>query len=160
MPNFRAVQANASPITDSVVAPVRSRGPRGGAHDGMRAIDTSREVTARMMRGRRGKAGVGHSEATTECQAPRGVGERCEVLVAVVNEAGDIFHRRLNEGGVNVLPTCRASGPATDLMRISSSVVSSEIMRRDSRLVVSTADWSLDCASLSGRERRTLSMTA
>ena len=89
-------------ITDSVVAP-GPLGPRGGAHDGMRAIDTSRGITARMMRGSRGKPGVGHAEATTERQAPRGVGERCEVLVAVVNEAGDIFHRRLNEGGVNVL---------------------------------------------------------
>jgi hypothetical protein len=94
-------------ITDSVVAP----GPRGlpeGAHDGMRAIDASTGVTARVMRGSRGKPGVGHAEATTECQAPRIIGERCEVLVAVVNEAGDVFHRRLNKGGVHVLPSIGA----------------------------------------------------
>ena len=71
----------------------------------MRTIDTSTGVTARVMRGSRGKAGVGHTEATTECQAPRIIGERCEVLVAVVNEAGDVFHRRLNKGGVHVLPS-------------------------------------------------------
>ena len=87
-------------ITDTVVAP-GPRGPPEGAHDGMRAIDTSTGVTARMMRGSRGKPGVGHTEATTECQAPRIIGERCEVLVAVVNEAGDVFHRRLNKGGVH-----------------------------------------------------------
>jgi hypothetical protein len=28
--------------------------------------------------------------------------------VAVVNEAGDVFHRRLNEGGVHVLPSIGA----------------------------------------------------
>ena len=44
-------------ITDSVVAP-GPRGSREGAHDGMRIIDTSRGVAARMMCGRRGKAGV------------------------------------------------------------------------------------------------------
>ena len=91
-------------ITDSVVAP-GPLGPRVGAHDGMCAIDTSTGITARMMRGSRGKPGVGHTDTTTECQAPRVIGERCEVLVAVVNEAGDVFHRRLNEGGVHVLPS-------------------------------------------------------
>ena len=44
-------------ITDSVVAP-GPRGSREGAHDDMRIIDTSRGVAARMMCGRRGKAGV------------------------------------------------------------------------------------------------------
>ena len=61
-------------IADSVVAP-GPLGLREGAHDGMRAIDASTGVTARVMRGSRGKPGVGHTEATTECQAPRGVGE-------------------------------------------------------------------------------------
>ena len=74
----------------------------------MRAIDASTGVTARVMRGSRGKPGVGHAEATTECQAPRIIGERCEVLVAVVNEAGDVFLRRLNEGGVHELPSIGA----------------------------------------------------
>ena len=91
-------------IADSVVAP-GPLDPREGAHDGMRAIDASTGVTGRVMRGSRGKPGVGHAEATTECQAPRIIGERCEVLVAVVNEAGDVFHRRLNKGGVHVLPS-------------------------------------------------------
>ena len=94
-------------IADSVVAP-GPLDPREGAHDGMRAIDASTGVTGRVMRGSRGKPGVGHAEATTECQAPRIIGERCEVLVAVVNEAGDVFHRRLNEGGVHVLPSVGA----------------------------------------------------
>ena len=52
-------------ITDPVVAP-GPRSPQEGAHDGVRTIVTSRGVTARMMRGRRGKAGVGHPKATTD----------------------------------------------------------------------------------------------
>jgi hypothetical protein len=97
----------------------------------MRTIDTSTGVTARVMRGSRGKAGVGHTEATTECQAPRGVGERCEVLVAVVNEAGDVFHRRLNEGGVHVLPSVGA-GDRLD----ANELLGGKVGNREERLAV------------------------